>query len=368
MLPERLLQDCKAKEDQSVREHTELVKEAARYLIALGCVPSDRIGELLLIACEYHDYGKVNEEFQKRIRKKYRFQESKEIAHHILSYFFLSRKEFDCAEDYRIVAAAVLYHHSYSDVGTVLRNQGALIDKLLAPFQEYVKTKKKVTACYKVLKERNPDAILVKGLLHRCDYSASAGILCEFPHDFLEEDMEHLLQKWREKNPRAEWNDLQVFCRQHSEENVLVTAPTGMGKSEAALLWLGNHKGFFVLPLRTAINAMYKRIETEIIRGNKEDSLALLHSDTMSIYIKDGTGKSQNDPGEEGKLLDYYTRSRQMALPLTICTLDQLFNFVYKYPGYEYKLATLSYSKIIIDPDVRSGATGLLDLWDCLDS
>ena len=145
MLPEHFLQDCKEKEDQSVREHTELVKEAARCLIALGCVPSDRIGELLLIACEYHDYGKVNEEFQKRIRKKYRFQESKEIAHNILSYFFLSRKEFDCAEDYRIVAAAVLYHHSYSDVGTVLRNQGALIDKLLAPFQEYVKTKKKVT-------------------------------------------------------------------------------------------------------------------------------------------------------------------------------------------------------------------------------
>ena len=56
-----------------------------------------------------------------------------------------------------------------------------------------------------------------------------------------------------------------------------------MGKTEAALLWLGNHKGFFVLPLRTAINAMYKRIETEIIRGKKEESLALLHSDTMSI-------------------------------------------------------------------------------------
>ena len=34
-----------------------------------------------------------------------------------------------------------------------------------------------------------------------------------------------------------------------------------MGKTEAGLLWLGNHKGFFILPLRTAINAIYARIK-----------------------------------------------------------------------------------------------------------
>ncbi len=350
MLPETLLVGCKAKESQSIREHTDKVKAEAYRLIKLGCITSQRVGRLLIIACEYHDYGKVNREFVERIEKKYLFRKDKEVAHNILSYFFIDEMEFDSEEDYMIVAAAVLYHHSYGDsVGQVMKNQGELIDKLLEPFSEYVKIDYKSNYCHEVLEKRNPDAILVKGLLHRCDYSASAGIPCEFPHDFLEEDMEHLLQRWREKNPHAEWNDLQVFCRQHRDENILIVAPTGMGKTEAALLWLGNYKGFFVLPLRTAINAMYKRIETEIIRGKKEESLALLHSDTMSIYIKDGTGKSQNDPGEEGKLLDYYTRSRQMALPLTICTLDQLFNFVYKYPGYEYKLATLSYSKIIID-------------------
>ncbi|HEX2924923.1 MAG TPA: CRISPR-associated helicase Cas3', partial [Ruminiclostridium sp.] len=34
---------------------------------------------------------------------------------------------------------------------------------------------------------------------------------------------------------------------------------------------------------------------------------------------------------------------------LTICTIDQIFDFVYRYKGFEPKLATLSYSKIIID-------------------
>lgn len=38
-----------------------------------------------------------------------------------------------------------------------------------------------------------------------------------------------------------------------------------------------------------------------------------------------------------------------MSLPVTICTLDQLFDFVFRYAGFEHKLATLSYSKVIID-------------------
>ena len=36
-------------------------------------------------------------------------------------------------------------------------------------------------------------------------------------------------------------------------------------------------------------------------------------------------------------------------MPINISTLDQLFNFVFKYNGYEMKLATLAYSKIVID-------------------
>ena len=33
-----------------------------------------------------------------------------------------------------------------------------------------------------------------------------------------------------------------------------------MGKTEAGLLWIGDTKGFFVLPIRTAINAIYDRV------------------------------------------------------------------------------------------------------------
>lgn len=343
MLQEGILKQAKAKENQSIREHTDQVLKAAQTLIRLGCVKEQRIERLLMKACEYHDYGKINQEFQRRIEKKYKFQESKEIPHNILSYFFVDEKEMDSKEDYQIVAAAVLYHHHHGAIKSVIKNKGDLIDKLLEPYKPYIKKKIKEARCYKVLADRIPDAIIVKGLLHRCDYSASAGITCEYPHDFLTKDMQSLLQRWQEKDCRAKWNDLQIFCKSNQENNLLISAPTGMGKTEAALLWMGDTKGFFVLPLRTAINAMYDRIQREIITGNREECLALLHSDTMRYYLKQTENDGEEDP------VEYYTRSRQMALPLTICTMDQLFDFVYQYPGYEYKLATFSYSKIVID-------------------
>lgn len=70
--------------------------------------------------------------------------------------------------------------------------------------------------------------------------------------------------------------------------------------------------------------------------------VALLHSDSLSSYF-DGT---------DGQFTDGNTRYEQAKLfsyPLTVCTVDQLFKFVYKAPGTEIFAATLKYSKLIID-------------------
>ena len=56
---------------------------------------------------------------------------------------------------------------------------------------------------------------------------------------------------------------------------------------------------------------------------------------------------------------EYYNKTKQLSLPLTICTLDQIFDFVYRYRGFEVKLATLSYSKVVID-EVQMYAPDLL--------
>ena len=108
---------------------------------------------------------------------------------------------------------------------------------------------------------------------------------------------------------------------------------------------------FFVLPLRTAINAMYKRFDEVIIKGeNKEERVGLLHSNSLEYYLNNKKELVIDDKDEkEMDILEYNKRGKHLSLPVTICTPDQIFNFILKYKGYESKLATLSYSKIILD-------------------
>ncbi len=83
---------------------------------------------------------------------------------------------------------------------------------------------------------------------------------------------------------------------------------------------------------------------SNIIKDNYkiDEKLSLLHSDATSYYLKEAVV-------EDEKILEYTNKGKQFSLPITISTLDQLFDFVFLYNGYELKLATLSYSKIVID-------------------
>ena len=113
-----------------------------------------------------------------------------------------------------------------------------------------------------------------------------------------------------------------------------------MGKTEAGLLWIGNAKGFFILPLKTAINAIYERIKNGIVKDNEiDEKVGLLHSETKEIYLEDFSKKVNKDIEIKENYFEnlevYYERTKQLSLPFTICTLDQIFDFVYRYKGFE---------------------------------
>jgi len=327
-----------AKPNKTINAHNEDLLKALGYLDELGYIPSSEIFNLIKTACIYHDYGKANAYFQKRVNsvKRMPFDEKTEVAHNVLSLHFLPEEIFTNVADYYRVGNAILNHHDYCDTLQVLQDEEkkCLIEKLLSEFSdETVKiSRKKLRQLNSIVDDK--EAILIKGFLHKCDYSASAEMEAEYPNYFLVNKLDSL---------GFHWNALQEFCKENTDNNVIAVAQTGMGKTEGGLHWIGNNKGFFILPIRTAINAIYDRIRKDILKSeNIEERVALLHSGALEYY-------NHNLVSEEMDLPDYYERGKKLSMPLTICTMDQLFDFVFKYNGYEMKLTTLSYSKIVLD-------------------
>lgn len=361
---------AKSNPKETIQEHTDKLLENLALLRKLyPNLFADIDWDILYWACVYHDMGKLNSKFQKRIKTGKRF--INEIPHGFLSlafidYKMLKEKGFG-NKDLKLLFQAVAYHHDRkmpfrnSDIeeefaGLSAPSERFKYDKL--PQKLFIA--KYIDQGYFSVNERFYEEqgklffrfIMLEGLLNRLDYAASADIPVEKPNDFLEGAMDGLMCRWKEVNKKAHWNDLQEYMRNNTDKNVIIIAQTGMGKTEAGLLWLGNAKGFFTLPLKSAINAIYQRITKDVVLEDREDRVGMLHSDTFIRYLEqiELSDKDEKNDNKEDLSLDiYYTKTKQLSLPLTICTLDQLFSFVFRYRGFEQKLATLSYAKVIVD-------------------
>ncbi|MBC6175786.1 CRISPR-associated helicase Cas3' [Listeria welshimeri] len=347
---------------ETIQEHTD--KLLLNYQLIKELYPKIEVDWYLLeLVCLLHDLGKMNVLFQKKMI--YGGRPSGEIRHGFLSVAFVPVKKLKALgyskKDIKLVHTAIALHHERKRK-TDVEQWKLEVQKLGKQWNDFFYENLKDNAEYKekisfdyfypgsrifegnsaVDAEIFKKYVLLKGLLNRIDYAASAGIDVELENEFLMDSMEVQLANFKAINPEADWNALQKYMLQHQNENIVVIAETGMGKTEAGLLWLGNNKGFFTLPLRTAINAIYERITKNIVTTNQAGRVGLLHSETYSQYLL-------HEGNAEMDIDEYYTRTRQMSLPVTICTLDQLFDFVFRYAGFEHKLATLSYSKVIID-------------------
>jgi CRISPR-associated endonuclease/helicase Cas3 len=332
----------------------------------------------LVVKC--HDLGKIHTPFQNMIRKKLKLpllpdQDVPELPHNLLSPAFIKPLVVAFPDEIqRAIYQTIAFHHfhgvefdyvqytgQWKEVAEVVENDLAKVwHDRLADVTSILSldSLRPPTPAYKRYLE--PDIaskdgdlyrfyVILKGLLHRLDHSASAHLPVE--EDFIAEATNcvtsYLLSK-RGVALESIWQ--RDLVSSLSDKNVLLTASTGIGKTEFALYWLNGQKGFYTLPVRTSVNAMYDRlIETFEV----QDRVGLLHSDgyfyCLEDYLLQGTSLASENAEGAQQIIRYVDLARQFAMPVTVSTADQLFPAVFKYKGYEKIYATLAYSKVIVD-------------------
>ena len=347
---------------ETIKEHTDKLLENLEVLkrtygtkIVQGVdMPEDRFWQLMEIICKYHDVGKVYSGFQNAIRKNIgeslihtKFN-NEQIKHEQISPMFVPYKEYELTKTERkLVYQAIYYHHERNNTIHIdrellneiikedirpnipqIENELQIkIPELKTIYLGMVEGQARITEFDDIYK----DYCIMKGLLHRLDHCSSAWIQVE---DETSDEISKFVEAFMKKKD-FEPNDLQQFTKENQDQNIMVIGSTGMGKTEAALLWSNHDKIFFTLPLRISINAIYDRIK-ETIGYNH---VGLLHS-TAIDYLDE-----KNEENEFAKI----DQARNLYEKITTCTIDQIFPFVFKYRGYEKIYATLSYSKVVID-------------------
>ena len=135
-------------------------------------------------------------------------------------------------------------------------------------------------------------------------------------------------------NREAIWQFNHV--NRYKNDNAILLAPTGMGKTEFAYLWTDGEKFFYTLPLRAAVNQIYSR--TKSVFG--KDKAGILYSDADVFIYGDGA---------ETESMRVYEMAKQLSSPAIISTGDQFFPYALRPPSYERIFAKFSYSRLIID-------------------
>lgn len=358
----------------TVKEHTDDVVAAVEVLRQTYGEHLHFLSEkdwlLLQLAAKYHDIGKYSVGFQSRIRAAIEGLKRKDnidnYPHNYLSVGMIpfedleDQYEFDL-KDSELLALIVGYHHererqpSTKEIMTIFQDQLEKNLKEIEKQQEVKIIKRPDTTLLNVLENRqgiwkgnqtlNSDQkryILLKGLLHRADYAASAKEKNEKVDSYVEHAVERSIGNETKTFLNDKLRPLQQFTDKNQEKNILLVAQTGSGKTEAALIWIGSHKGFFTLPLRVSLNAIYDRV-IDKKNGIGFTDAHLLHSGAFDYLVDD------NEKNSYELTTKQILHAQLLAGKLTFSTIDQIFKFPLLYRGFERELATLAYSKVVID-------------------
>ena len=350
--------------------------------------------EHLFYAVALHDFGKAATGFQKQLTDRKRWN----YRHEILSTGFVVTLQFP-EEAKQAIALAILTHHK--DIGTLVEkhpcwqqneygyqewqrkvaeltpNWDSLIqiqeqvprwcptekclwtpiistDQLISGYREYLTPYRNDLEDGELTPLHCTYGMLLRGCMIACDHLASAGkneIQTALAN--LEAHLtQHVKEKAKEKG--RDFHGWERFQKASGETDgqLMLSAPTGSGKTEAALLWsdknqcetLGN-RVFYVLPYTASINAMYDRLK-ELV---SDDKIGMLHGKANYFVYKDLVDKEYTYQEAAAEVREQQDLTRKICRPYKVLTPFQLLKAFFGIRGFEMQMAEMSQGLFIFD-------------------
>ncbi len=136
--------------------------------------------------------------------------------------------------------------------------------------------------------------------------------------------------------------------------DIVLHAPTGSGKTEAALSWVfanqrENCRVFYLLPYTASTNAMVSRLQNHY----NDEVVTALHSKSLDFFYKQLSEEYSNEEKNfqeiEKEARDKKSLSKELFYPVKVATLHQMIKTSLKGKGWEFSLFDYKNALFIID-------------------